>query len=229
MRAFVGTLLVALILNSAPALAQTGRQAPLPPDIAPARTQLRELIQGHPREEIRTELNGWIVGGSVFLAFQSDRMPLELTVELVRVSDRLEPALIVNPTFLATPAHLNAKADLAYKRLVIFYGYVILKNHLTGKLPLRLAGLGPNESLADRAEHLWQVQYQAYLTMWQLAKELRTEYLLDPAYTLSRQYGEERGVLEGFAALLVSNGSSEFKPLFKAIFRREVEKLKYKT
>lgn len=229
MRAIVSILVAILILTATPAVAQTGRPAPLPSDIAPARTQLRKLIQGHPREEIRTELNGWIVGGSVFLAFQSDRMPAELAVELVRVSGKFEPALVVNPAFLMNPAHLSLKADLAYKRLVIYYVYAILRNHISGKLPLRSADLGPNESLADRAEHLWQVQYRAYLEEWKLAKELRVEYLMDPTYTLSGLYGEERGVLEGFAAFLVSNGSEKFKPLFEAIRRREVAKVKFKT
>jgi hypothetical protein len=229
MRAFVSALLTVVILGSTPAAAQTGRPAPLPPNIAPARTLLRELIQGHPREEIRTELNGWIIEGSVFLAFQSDKMPPELGVELVRVSGKFEPTLVVNPTFLMTPVYLSLKSDLAYKRLVIYYVYAILKNHLSGKLPLRSADLGPNESLADRAEHLWQVQYQAYLAEWKLAKELKVEYLMDPTYTLSRQYGEELGILEGFAAFLVSNGSDSFKSLFEAIHRREVAKLKYKT
>ena len=231
--ALVGAVAPLLCLTfAACAFAQTGtRSVPLTTIDVRARNQLRELVQTHPRFEVRSGLNEWIITGKVFLATQADRLPPEMEVALVMTEGRRIPTLVVNPVFITGISNFDRRKDLLYKQLVLWHEFQHLANHFSGAVPLRPDSLQPGESVSDRARYVWQSEHRATRQEWLLAKEWHAEELLPAIAQWVTLLGEEKGFLRGFFELMkatapvITSEPQVFIPLWQGIYEKEMQAL----
>ena len=201
------------------------------PVLITARQTLYELVDGHPRKEIRQELRQWLDSGRVWISFQSDLMPEEMAIELVNVDTGPVPVQVINPAFIIKPQFFDLHRDRRYKELVIYHSYDRLKNHFTGVLPLRSSIFEPGETIKNRAEYVWQEQFSGVSAEWKLAKELNVESLMPVIQVAVKSFGEQEGFLEGFYRLITTmrdhvHDIDKFIPYWDALYRKELAKLK---
>ena len=95
---------------------------------------LRVLVQTHPAEEVRTQLNQWILDGRVWLNFQRDavnRYGSIAAATYVNTPERgILLTLVVSPELLLDP-----QQSQAFRQLVIFHEYVHLRQQIQGTFP----------------------------------------------------------------------------------------------
>lgn len=192
---------------------------------------LRELVSHHPRVEISRELNGWVESGKIYISMQTDRMPDEMSVELVSGPAGVKPALVVNPGFLMRSTSFDLKRDIEYKRAVIYHEYWHVKLHFTGEIPLRPSELLPGETVASRANHLWDVEYRAVWEEWKYVRDRGVPYLMPLIQeSVNRYRGKEHlGFLEAFYRVIslgktVSDPAIN-RPFWEARYKKEKVKL----
>lgn len=191
---------------------------------------LWDLVQTHPDQKMRDEFNRLMKTKTVFLSYQTDRMPPEMAAEIVLIGGTHKPVLVINPEFLIRPKYQNKMEDKAYKQLVIIHEYTHIENHLSGTIALQFAPFKEADA-HGRAMNVWKSEWFAVVAEWKLAKQIRARHLVPYIQRNVQKYGEQRGFLEGFYQAIMHNGSEIsrgahlFRPVWKQIYLQELKKM----
>lgn len=191
---------------------------------------LYDLVQTHPDQKMKGEFNGLMSAKTIFLSYQSDRMPEEMAVEIASVGGVHRPVLVINPEFLIRPKRQNRMEDKTYKQLVIIHEYAHIENHLSGKVKLQLGSFKEADA-TSRATNVWASEWFAVTAEWNLAKRIGARNLMPTIKKNVEKYGEQRGFLEGFYQAImhsspeISRGAHLLRPIWQQIYLQELKKI----
>lgn len=220
-----------LMLGTVPAFAQSavGKRAQLTQSGQMVNEKLRRLVTNHPDPGVKVELNNWIANGTVWISYNSDRMPPEMAAELVSIDGKNRPVLVVNPNFILRSRSFDFKEDQFYKELVIYHEYIHLKEHLTGKNLLPSPVSAKDSKAVEKAmNQLWDGEFSATHAEWHLAKRLGREHLMGRVKKSIRENGETLGFLNAFYQSLIrstTHHNPAMKTFLEKRYQRELQKL----
>ena len=143
------------------------------------------LVDGHPVEEIRTDMNALINTGQIMLSWQAEKglsaRFLTITPQNVAWMQRKQkiaseqPVLMINPDWLAS---LSTEKDVFSALLVVYHEFQHYKQWLTAPPKDRLIMLsGTTGGIADKygltqedaCNHMWRAEREAYALECELA------------------------------------------------------------
>lgn len=230
---FLSTVCLVLLSNVAQAQT-TGSMATLGPLEQKAQIILKDLIATHPRPEVSRGLYQQIDRGIVYLSFNSDHLPPEMGSELVKISGKDTPVLIVNPGFVLQSSSFDLNEDRKYKQLILLHESVHLESHLSGRVPLLPPTVNPQQALKF-AHFFWSAELEATRAEWVFAKEIKATHLLPHIAGPVKNLGEELGFLNGFYEALKASAPNltsfykEMMPVWEKLYQQELAKIKSKS
>lgn len=193
---------------------------------------LRDLVQNHPRVEIREELNQWIEQARVSLSFKFNVDVSEMSVALWEVNGAYTPVLFMNTKWMLGSDLEDPKRDRRYKELVLYHEYSHLRDHFDNVIPIDPLGVDVDyveNNLEAFAEKIWKAEYRATFAEWELARELGV-------LSLMPRYPKEVNQLEFLDAFYAVFSKSEanisderllprLRAVWKKIYAREKKQM----
>ncbi|MDO8490166.1 MAG: hypothetical protein Q7S47_01995 [bacterium] len=220
-----------LIVNAESAVGSKRSVERSPQAVQQGMLVLRRLVETHPDLLVRRTLSGWIGSGVISISMESDLMPSEMAMEIVKINGAELLVLVANPNFLLRRQLATQKDDMLYKQLVIYHETTHAADHLAGRIRLTPA-ITPNDPkmIAAKARSLWMAEYSATFAEWKLAKKISATHLMSNIKKSIAIHGERRGFLEAFAPLMfrgamVSN-PAPFLPTWKKMYQEEKKRLR---
>lgn len=143
---------------------------------------LKDLVQTHPRKEIREDLDRLIETGEVALNFE----------ELARAQNSLATILLLDDSSTGRETYvfnfsaeriLDTSASKAFKQLVVFHEWIHLRQQIEQRAPKWIArGMMPKDK--EQVHALFEAEMEAYEAECRLAVELKhsKEFFLCVAY-----------------------------------------------
>ncbi|MBU1032865.1 hypothetical protein KJ937_02970 [Patescibacteria group bacterium] len=133
---------------------------------------MKDLIQTHPHQEIRNDLNDLIIRGEIGLTFQQLKSAPNTQANVVYAQDPKngERVLVLN---YAIQDLLDSSLSRLYKQLVIYHEWIHIKQQREKRYPEWLATIDrPVQYPADVVEILLKSEMEAYSAQCELAIKL---------------------------------------------------------
>jgi len=163
---------------------------------------LKEIVQGHPNEEIRKTLDSLIRSGGILLCFRTNRPTERMYISPVEIDEEIILVLVINPDFL-----LATERDLLY--LVLQHEWEHIKDFFQGRL-LRCEEIPVEDSEKLKlARAIWETELKALQAEWNLAQKLRRTDLMPEVASYVKKLGEEKGLKKALFILLLQNRPTE--------------------